>query len=411
MKPLARLISIALVSATFSISPTLASADSVTPTAVIENYVNLAHASFSDSLKTAQHLQRKINEFISKPSAETHQAAKQAWIAARIPYGQTEVFRFGNSNVDEIEGSLNAWPLDEGLIDYVKADRYDFDEANQFAQANIIAGKEPITKELLRSYQEKGGAEANVATGYHAIEFLLWGQDFNEDPKAAGQRPYTDFVVGDGCTNGNCERRAAYLSTATELVIDDLTQLVNDWASDKTDNYRQQFLALDEKEALRRMLFGMGSLSLGELAGERMNVALLAHSQEDEHSCFSDNTHHDIAENARGIQNIFLGRYVASDGSTVSGASLEQLAATKDSNTATKLAKALETTQASANEIVKAAEAGEPFDQQIAAENSAGNERVKATIAALRAQTAEIEAVATVLGVDELNPETSDSLQ
>jgi putative iron-regulated protein len=183
-----------------------------------------------------------------------------------------------------------------------------------------------------------------------------------------------------------------------------------DWAPDQT-NYRKTLLALDETEALRRILFGMGSLSLGELAGERMNVALLAHSQEDEHSCFSDNTHNDILSNVQGINNVFNGSYQSTDGTVVKGASLAALVATKDPALSTDLEKNLSATKTSAEAIVQAADGGEHFDQQIAAENTEGNARVKATITALRTQTASIEAAATALGIKSLNPESSDSLQ
>lgn len=389
-------------------APTL-QADTVTPKAVIENYANLAHIKFSHALTTAKTLQTKIDEFIAKPSEITHQAAKQAWITARAPYSQTEVFRFGNPNVDEWEGGVNSWPLDEGLIDYVKADTYEHEEGNQFATANIIAGSETITPDLLKSYQEKGGSEANVATGYHAIEFLLWGQDFNTDPTLAGTRSYTDFITGTDCTNQNCERRAQYLKTVTDLLVADLNKMEQDWAPEQT-NYRKTFIGLEEAEALRRILFGMGSLSLGELAGERMNVALLAHSQEDEHSCFSDNTHNDIWNNIQGIKDVFEGTYQAADGKTVKGASLAELLAAKDPKLSTELETNLTATKTAAATLVQAAKT-EHFDQQIAAENKEGNARVKATIAALRTQTASIEAAAKALGVSNLNPETSTSLQ
>ncbi len=409
MKRISYLVSTILFSSVLFIAPTcIYAANTVTPKAVMENYVNLAYTNFTDALNTAKALQEKVNAFIANPNTQTQQAAKDAWLAARKPYNQTEAFRFGNPNIDEREGQLNAWPLDEGLIDYVKVDAYEGEEGNQFATANIIAGKEKIDTALLTSLNEKGGSEKNVGTGYHAIEFLLWGQDFNEDPKTAGKRPYTDFAKGDACTNGNCERRAEYLKAATDLLVTDLQAIADDWADGK-ENYRKAFLALNETEALRRMLFGMGSLSLGELAGERMNVALLAHSQEDEHSCFSDNTHNDIAENARSIQNIFNGTYTRTDGTTVSGASLAQLVALKDPAASETLVKKLAETQQKAQAIVDAAQAGEPFDQQIVASNKDGTKRVKATIAALRSQTADIEAAAKMLGVANLNSESSDS--
>ncbi|OQX03317.1 MAG: peptidase [Thiothrix lacustris] len=390
-------------------TPLLASAETVTAKAVIEQYVNLASANFSDTFAAAKVLQEKVDAFIADPTADTQQAAKDAWLAARKPYSQTEAFRFGNPNVDEWEGQVNAWPLDEGLIDYVKTDVYEGEEGNKFATANIIAGKDKIDAELLKASQEKGGSEANVATGYHAIEFLLWGQDFNAIPKDAGTRAPTDYAKGDACTNGNCERRAEYLKAATALLVADMQKMADDWADGKAGNYRSALLALDEKEALRRMLFGMGSLSLGELAGERMNVALLAHSQEDEHSCFSDNTHNDIAENARSIQNIFNGTYTRTDGSKVEGASLAQLVAAKDPKASETLVSKLADTQQKAEAIVEAAKNGENFDQQITPDNKDGNKRIKATIAALRSQTGDIETAAKAVGVDSLNPESSDS--
>ncbi|WGZ93406.1 MAG: imelysin family protein [Candidatus Thiothrix putei] len=169
-------------------APLLANAETVNAKAVMEQYVNLASANFSDTLAAAKVLQEKVDAFIANPTADTQQAAKDAWLAARKPYSQTEAFRFGNPNVDEWEGQVNAWPLDEGLIDYVKTDTYDHEEGNKFATANIIAGTDKIDAELLKASQEKGGSEANVATGYHAIEFLLWGQDFNATPKDSGTR-------------------------------------------------------------------------------------------------------------------------------------------------------------------------------------------------------------------------------
>ncbi len=385
-------------------------AEPVTPKAVIQTYANIAYANYSDSLSTAKILQDKIKALIAKPSEQTQQDAKQAWLSARQSYGQTEVFRFGNPNVDQWEGQVNAWPLDEGLIDYVNDDLYDHEEGNRYANANIIASKEPLTAELLKSYQEKGGSEANVATGYHAIEFLLWGQDLNEKPNTAGQRPYTDYVSGSGCTHGNCERRAQYLQIVTDLLVSDLQTMVEAWSENKKDNYRAALLAVDEKEALRRMLFGMGSLSLGELAGQRMNVALLANSQEDEHSCFSDNTHSDIAANAQGIQNIYTGTYKRVDGSTLSGASLAQLLANQDNKLSQLLLEKLSITQQKAAAIVAAADKGEAFDQQIAPENKAGNERVQATIEALRSQTAEFETMARILGIEAVSTDRFNSL-
>ena len=288
--------------------------------AVVSHYADLALAVFSDAHATAVQLQQAIDALLANPSEETLQAARQAWLAARVPYMQTEVFRFGNPVVDEWEGQLNAWPLDEGLIDYVEGD-YQHALGNPGANANIIANTElqvgedkidtsEITAELLTSLNELAGSEANVATGYHAIEFLLWGQDLNGTGPGAGERPYTDYVEGEGCTGGNCDRRRTYLKVATDLLVSDLQEMVEQWQPG-AENYRASLEAESAENGLRKMLFGMGSLSLGELAGERMKVALEANSTEDEHDCFSDNTHNSHFYNARGILQRLSGRVQA----------------------------------------------------------------------------------------------------
>ena len=155
---------------------------------VLDTYADIAAAKYGDSLTTAQTLQAAVNALVADPSAEALQAAKGAWFAARVPYQQSEVYRFGNPIVDDWEGKVNAWPLDEGLIDYVDASYGGPSDENEFAALNIVAnpmftlsGSEidatAITPELLaETLHEADGVEANVATGYHAIEFLLWGQ-------------------------------------------------------------------------------------------------------------------------------------------------------------------------------------------------------------------------------------------
>lgn len=385
--------------------PVMAAADSKS---VVEHYAAMAHAIFTDALVTAKALKKSVDQFLDNPTAASHMAAKQAWLDARVPYGQSEVYRFGNVNVDDWEGRVNAWPLDEGLIDYV-ARGYEYEEGNPFGTYNMIAGQDVISPATIQGFHEKGGSEANVATGYHAIEFLLWGQDLNASPADSGLRPHTDYLQGSACTHGHCERRAEYLRSAADLLVADLEEMVADWAPGVAGNYRHAFVNGDAVDAMRKMLFGMGSLSLGELAGERINVALLASSQEDEHSCFSDNTHVDIAENARGIRNVYLGEYRRINGQLMRGASLSDLIAAKNPALDKKLTAALDKSQAAARAIADAAENGEHFDQQIELDNPAGRQRVRSVIDALKMQTVDIVEVTRVLEIGNLNPESSDS--
>lgn len=395
-----------------------ADAQAITREQVISHYADIAHGTFADAHSTAQALQAAVNAFIAAPSVQTQQAAKDAWLAARIPYMQSEVFRFGNTLVDEWEGQVNAWPLDEGLIDYVDGD-YQYALGNDGATANIIAsqsiqvGEEQVdvsvlTAELLAGLNELGGSEANVATGYHAIEFLLWGQDLNGTQPGAGARSYTDYLTDENCTGGNCERRAQYLKVVTDLLVDDLAEMTAQWASGNPDNYRTQLLAESTEKSLRKAFFGMGSLSLGELAGERMKVALEASSTEDEHDCFSDNTHNSHFYNAKGVRNVYLGEYTKVDGTVLSGPSIAQLVQAADASADQLLQSKLAATQNSLQVMVDAAENGMAFDQMIDPENTQGQQIVRDAIAALVAQTTAIEQAALALGITELNPDTAD---
>ncbi len=386
---------------------------------VVANYADLALAKYQDSLTTAKALQTAVDKLIAKPTTANLDAARKAWLAARVPYQQTEVYRFGNTIVDDWEGKVNAWPLDEGLIDYVAKGYGTESDENQLYAANVIANKTlkisgrsvdagTITKSLLSDVlQEADGVEANVATGYHAIEFLLWGQDLNGTKAGAGNRPASDFDT-KACTGGNCDRRAQYLKAATDLLIDDLTWITAQWTSD--GKARKTLLAGDGSQGLIAMLTGMGSLSYGELAGERMKLGLLLHDPEEEHDCFSDNTHNSHYYDVVGIQNVYLGRYKQIDGSVIQGPSLSDLVKAADASIDGRMRKALATTVKAFAAIVRRAETVEAYDQMIGEGNSEGNKAVQAGIDALLSQTKDIERVIAVLKLKPIQFEGSDSL-
>ncbi|MFJ4112108.1 imelysin family protein [Pseudomonas sp. NPDC089758] len=395
-----------------------AAVDEAAGKAVVKHYTEMVYAVYSDSLSTAKSLQTAIDAFLAKPNDDTLKAAKEAWAAARVPYLQSEAFRFGNTIIDDWEGQVNAWPLDEGLIDYVDTS-YEHALGNPAASANIIANTEiqvgeekvdvkDITPEKLASLNELGGSEANVATGYHAIEFLLWGQDLNGTGPGAGNRPASDYLEGEGATGGHNERRRAYLKAVTELLVKDLEEMVGNWAPNVADNYRATLEAEPATDGLRKMLFGMGSLSLGELAGERMKVSLEANSPEDEQDCFSDNTHYSHFYDAKGIRNVYLGEYTRTDGTKLTGPSLSSLVAKADPAADATLKADLEATEAKLQVIVDHALKGEHYDQLIAADNAAGNQVVRDAIASLVKQTGAIEQAAGKLGIANLNPDTAD---
>ncbi|SCX31292.1 Iron-regulated protein A precursor [Agrobacterium sp. DSM 25558] len=401
-------------SVTLTAPPARAATD---PAAVVKHYVELGHAKYQDALTTAQTLDKAVDALIATPSEANLKAAREAWIKARVPYQQTEVYRFGNPIVDEWEGKVNAWPLDEGLIDYVDSSYGTESDENELYTANIIANKKikvggeevdasKITPELIQSLAEAGEVEANVTTGYHAIEFLLWGQDLNGTGPGAGNRPYTDYDTKN-CTGGNCDRRADYLKAASTLLVSDLKEMVGNWAP---DGEAAKTVEADPKKGLTAILTGMGSLSYGELAGERMKLGLLLHDPEEEHDCFSDNTYNSHLNDAIGIAAAYSGEYTTVDGKKLTGPSLSQLVAASDKTLDAEMKAKLNKTLDAMHAMEKRGQTVEAYDQMIAEGNKDGNAVVQAAIDGLLDQTKTIERVIAALDLGKIQLEGSDSL-
>ena len=343
--------------------------------AAATTYADLVHAAYADVTLSATELQTALEAFVADPTDATLDAAKQSWLAGRDLYGPTEVFRFYDGPIDNPEdgpeGQINAWPLDEAYIDYVRDD----------PEAGIIndtAGTPEITTDVLVAANEEGG-ESNISTGWHAIEFLLWGQDLSAD--GPGARPLTDYT-----TAPTAERRGTYLTLLGDLLVQDLTQVRDAWGPE-AGSYRETFLE-DPDQAISNILRSMGALSSGELAGERIAVAYDSKDQEDEHSCFSDNTTVDIAGNAKGIRMVYLADYPG-----IHGTSLHDVIAKVDPDLDKALVESLEATTAAAAAL-KA-----PFDQLIlGADDAPGRVELLALIKALQAQGDEVAALGTALG-------------
>ncbi|MEJ1159307.1 imelysin family protein [Prosthecomicrobium sp. N25] len=379
------------------------------PKAILETYASIGQAMFEDAHAAGRQLKVAVDALLAEPSEAKLAAARAAWRAARPWYLHTEPFRFGNKIVDEWEGRVNAWPLDEGLIDYVDVASYgDSSDENPLYRANVIGSRtvrigkklvdaSRITKALLaKTLHEAGGVEANVATGYHAIEFLLWGQDLNGTSPGAGARPATDFML-KGCSNQNCDRRRDYLAAATDLLVEDLAEMAAAW---KPGGKARKALAARGTGGLAVIPTGIGSLSYGELAGERMKLGVLLHDPEEEQDCFSDNTHNAHVEDQVGMMAVWTGRYTRLDGSVVSGPSLAALAAAKAPDKAARLEAAMKAAYDRLDAIRQKGETGGmAYDQMLASGNAEGNKLVLDGVDALVAQTRALEAVVADLGL------------
>jgi putative iron-regulated protein len=363
---------------------------------VVDNYAALVSSSYAQALETATTLDAKVALFLDDPTAEGFERAKTAWLASRNPYSDTEAFRFyqgpiDNDDVDDDvedgpEGLINSWPLDESYIDYT------VDADGELVLGGIIYDEDAfptIDADTLSEANAKE-SETTISTGYHAIEFLLWGQD--RSAEGPGERPYTDYVLGEEGSPGNQQRRADYLRAVSGLLVTDLRTVNDAWLDGKA-NYRAKFVSLPAREALGKILLGMGSLAGGELSHERMSVALDDKEQEDEHSCFSDNTLEDLEHNAKSVQNVLLG----SNGD-VSGPGVVDLVQAKNPTLADDLRTSI---QEAIDEIDAVKKLGVPFDQAILGDDdSKPRQHLEAAVKALNTFKDKLVEAAQALDVE-----------
>ena len=322
----------------------------------VKQYAALMHANSADVVDKLTALQKAVGNFVADPTAEGLVATQQAWLDARPSYGQLEVGRFYNGPVDEVNGGANEWPIDENFIDYTAGNPHG-------GIINDVGGYPNLTPQILAKSDEVGGIE-NLSTGFHALEFLLWGQRLDQT-EGPGERPYTDYV--DGGTAENQGRRRAYLKAATELLLSDLTGVMHEWDADEPGSYAADFVAAPPVESLAKMVRGLTSMAVSELYYERMTDPYLTRNRKDEESCFSESTHVDLAANMAGVENAYLGRY-----GDVKGPSISDLIRAKDAALDEALRRQMKTTAAAIDAIPP------PFDHAVIAdEGSAARQAVK----------------------------------
>jgi putative iron-regulated protein len=352
--------------------------------AQIATYGEIAYRNYQDAYEAVRKLQLAVDDFVADPGDDGDEllsGVRQAWLDSRMSYGQTEAFRFYEGPIDfgkredgteGPETQINGWPVNEAYIDSVEGQ----------PNAGIVNDPSiPITRETLVERNARDD-EADITTGFHAIEFLLWGQDRN--PNGPGHRPARDFM-GEGTP----ERRRAYLKVATDLLAEQLHGLVEAWAPDE-DNYRKEFAKLNARTSVAKVLTGMATLSGFEVAFERLATPLDSGSQEDEHSCFSDTTHVDILANAIGVKNVYFGRY-----GDYQGKGINTLVAAVNPDFNKNLEEQIERSV----ELARALDA--PFDNTLRTPpGSPERAKVEALVASLQTQARLLKAAGAYLGVE-----------
>ena len=283
-----------LFSFSFIVKSTYAANDSINSLA--SSYANLVSYYYNEVSLSTQEMHNAIIKFVQAPDNNSLTNAKNKWIAARSIYGITEAFRFYGGPIDGVnkygeegpEGLINAWPLNEAYIDYVKGSS----NAGIINNLSLEINNDTI---IAANMSED---DADVSTGWHAIEFLLWGQDFSLE--TAGIREASDYLP----TNEINIRRRAYLAATSTLLLEHINWLSMEWL----ENGEGRKAFLNKNDPGGAILTGIATLAGFELSSERIATALDSGDPEDEHSCFSDQTHNDVKANFNGIINVYLGK-------------------------------------------------------------------------------------------------------
>lgn len=253
----------------------------------VATYGRLVRETYVAAHDDALSLQAAVTGLLANPTDSTLAAARQAWINARPAYLQTEAFRFYGGPIDGgIERRVNAWPVAGAHLD---------------ALVNMAAGE--LDLGTLVGRHLAGGA-ANVTTGWHAIEYLLWG----EDSAALRPRRAADYVAGS-LPN---DRRRNVLRLAADLLVNDLGTLLLAWEPER-DNFRSSLAAMDQRNAIGHIFHGIVVLAGYELAAKRLGAALQGNAEAAQ-SRFSSSTYADLVSAVRGIRNVYFGSARGAEG-------------------------------------------------------------------------------------------------
>ena len=343
---------------------------------VLADYASGAEQAYLASARSATTLLERVQALCQQPTESGLAAARQAWSRARTDYGRTEVYRYGGGPIDAraggVETFVNAWPVDEAFIE----------PADRPARTGIIADRvryPVLAAAVIREHNQRGG-ETNVCTGWHAIEFMLWGRDTSAT--GPGDRPVGDFIDGEA---PDADRRREFLVEITRGLRDDLVRVADRWHGEH-GAWRAALVASPAR-GMRAMCIGPALLAGYEMSGERLAVALETSDQEEEQSCFSDSTDADFRADLDGIERVLRG----------SGASPGLLGLVRSVDEAR--ATALEASLVAARSAVDAMP--HPFDAAIrAGEESPQRMSLVTAMHALERLSSEISAAARSMGIE-----------
>ena len=320
-------------------------------------FANIAFATYSDVYDQTLVLQGEVENFLEFPTEQNYQFCKDAWLIASELYGTSVVFPYTIGGADEeLLSRVDGWPIIPSYIDYADGD----DSLGIINQETSYPNIDAATLEAAHN-----NSEGKLALGFHAIEFLLWGEDRSDTATdKTGNRVYRDYLSEDG-KHENQDRRGDYLLVAAQRLTADMETMKNDWDPNQAGNLRNDFLNLSGPVAARNVLNGLYEVSNVQLAQFQFAEAIANPDSLLEQSEFSDNTLQDLFANAIAMENAYMGTYITFDAERLSGTSVNDVLLLQHDTIAARLETGFPDILLKMEEIIG------PFDRRASREGSA----------------------------------------
>ncbi|RKU20457.1 peptidase M75 [Candidatus Poribacteria bacterium] len=242
---------------------------------MLDNFANkVVLATYSDLDDKACELLEAVKVLAADTTQANLEKAQQAWVATRTPWEQSEAFLFGPVDTQGLDPALDSWPVDHVNLQSVL-------DSNDDLTVEYVSGLEDTQK------------------GFHTIEFLLF--------RDGDQREASD-ITG---------RELQYLVSSTENLRISTSQLKQAW-SPAGENFSSAVATAGEEgnaiypsqsAGVQEMVNGMITIA-DEVANGKISDP---YNEEDTtlvESQFSFNSISDFQDNIRGIQNVYLGKFV-----------------------------------------------------------------------------------------------------
>lgn len=289
----------------------------------------VAYTSLSDASQTAQTLDSQLASFMYHPNPMSQAEIQQAWrlaynsflhslIFSYLPIQDPPEWQSQRIGYRHLLGQLDSWPIEGGYIDYIQG--YPFSGI-----VNDLTLE--IDEDSIRS-QHGFTDPTNASLGYHALEFMLWGNsgkrsahDFfpqeNTAPIPVNDAEITAEPLADSSSNlldgsssdnaliqvevpeiklQNHNRRRQYTQLLIELLQKDLHRIQRRWEP-SSGYYAQLLQQSDSGNTLRSALIAAQGLISNEILHKRFQLIS---------SEFSQTSIDDISALLSGIERWFM---------------------------------------------------------------------------------------------------------